>query len=542
MTNILRFKIISAFILIYIFSVSCTWAQMPRAPYQPLQFSNLNYNWYQTKRDTTRRPPQSDGYNCFYTPFLDPAPEPLVHKGYIYTCAFRPRQDIYFEGTYIEKRDIKSGNLVWQTYFGFDGNPSSKVEYARLMYINEKNQLEVISQQTPLPIEEIEFSFWERTGLLLTKRIYDINTGALVENIQPNPEVDDYFKSDYVFIKNRYKVYKEKEGIRFFSKFINYYTPDSAKFDFVTAVANPLDRNVVQDTLESEYGYTDYSFFKLKDNEYLIIEYNYATSQLVFKYVDGRFNILQKVISDPLDWNFVPALEVLEYDDDLKQFLIRYVNFDRETGTPSMGVAILDRQINVLKKIDLPPYYQNFPKVVKWKDGKIAIFLDGRSIDVIEENNGQFEFKRIIQLETELKAFVISDIIETEDSYILYLWERALYRDPNDSKIKLDQYGDASSLISIPKSEFWLTSSLYEASVSAKLSPNPCTDILNINFDLLYSGHLVVRNINGSIFKEVKDFEGQSLEINTSDWPSGMYFISLYNALGQVYTSKVVKM
>ncbi|MEY3194883.1 MAG: hypothetical protein RIQ78_980, partial [Bacteroidota bacterium] len=79
------------------------------------------------------------------------------------------------------------------------------------------------------------------------------------------------------------------------------------------------------------------------------------------------------------------------------------------------------------------------------------------------------------------------------------------------------------------------------------IQPNPVQDVFQVHFSLAQNTDvtLEMRDMTGKIraVQGVKNLtEGeQQLEVNSSEWPSGIYFISLRDGLGGVTTKKVVK-
>ncbi|MBK8885549.1 MAG: hypothetical protein IPN46_02950 [Saprospiraceae bacterium] len=66
MNTNLHFRVISILFLTFLLAMANIYAQLPqlpKVPYEPLKFSNVDINWYKTKKDTNRKPPISDGYN-----------------------------------------------------------------------------------------------------------------------------------------------------------------------------------------------------------------------------------------------------------------------------------------------------------------------------------------------------------------------------------------------------------------------------------------------------------------------------------------------
>ena len=80
------------------------------------------------------------------------------------------------------------------------------------------------------------------------------------------------------------------------------------------------------------------------------------------------------------------------------------------------------------------------------------------------------------------------------------------------------------------------------------IQPNPVQDVFQVHFSLAQNTDvtLEMRDMTGKIraVQGVKNLtEGeQQLEVNSSEWPSGIYFISLRDGLGGVTTKKVVKL
>ncbi len=71
------------------------------------------------------------------------------------------------------------------------------------------------------------------------------------------------------------------------------------------------------------------------------------------------------------------------------------------------------------------------------------------------------------------------------------------------------------------------------------LHPNPSSEIINISFDNIQNLNppLLIHNAIGQIFKKVEQL--QSKQINISDLPNGLYFLSLPNSFSQ--TKKFIK-
>jgi len=541
MVNIYFYKPLLFIIIFSLVWISGIMAQLPQIPYEPLKFNDLKYEWYVTSKDHNRLPPVSDGYNCF-KPTFTTGPSPIVHQGFIYTTSYRSNQDIIYDGAYIEKRDIKNGQLIWQRYFGINGN-NTRVEYPRLMYINDDNQLELISQQNPLPKDSIEFNLYF-DNLFLTKRVYDLSTGDLISNIQPDPNVDDYIKSDIFITRETTKLYREKNGTRIFFKSqiknLEYWA-----FNYITTVVNPLDHQAVYDTLRSEYSDTDFPYFKMKEDLFLIVESIDSTNQYVFKYVDGKMKVLREVKSTSLDWSWLSGLEILEYDDVSKTFIARLHNVDLETGKISSALVIFDTDANFIKNVKIPDGYEELSRVLSWKNEKLKILgykcFDGCGIDFLEKVDGVFSVVSSSLILNEFKAVALSKIVETDDLFILPLWEQSFYYNTMLSRFVSDQFGDAVSLMAIPKGIFGVSSTNVLLSSNYTLNPNPSNTHFNIGFDKAFNGQIIIRNVNGYLIDKIDVKEISNYLIDCSNWQAGIYFVTLNDNKGYINTSKVIK-
>ncbi len=542
-------KIHKSLFFFFLFIVNLE-AQLPQRPYQPLIFENLDYRWYDISKDTSIFSFQGDGYNCF-KPTYSTGPQALEHNGYIYSVAYRRHLVAIYNGTYIEKRDINSGQLQWRVFYGYTGE-DTRVEYARLMYINDDNQLELISQQTPTHIDSIAFNPFYRDGLVLTRRAYNLETGALLLNIQPDKVSKDYFKSDFYFGREITKFYKEPNGIRVFFKSqikdVNFWA-----FNYISTVVNPLDKEVVYDTLQSQYDDTDFTYFKMNDSLFLIAEHIDSTKQFVFKYVDGRMKVLSEVIGPKQeDWGFLGSIDFIEYDENTQTFLAKVFDFDVEQGGLTEAIVIIDTKAIVKKRISVPVGYDNLVRVLNWKSGNIKILASkliifnaaSSALDVLEESegNGSFTVIRSCKITDQLRAAAISNVLETDDLYIIPLWERSFYFNPNIGGYSLDVYGDAVSMLAVSKDQFILTQTQDIASNSVIIFPNPFESKLLFRCENSRSGNLMIRNTNGSLVFEQKLDEEREFYIDGIFWPSGLYFVSFIDENGHIFTHKVMKL
>lgn len=74
------------------------------------------------------------------------------------------------------------------------------------------------------------------------------------------------------------------------------------------------------------------------------------------------------------------------------------------------------------------------------------------------------------------------------------------------------------------------------------ISPNPFSDFATIRFENNDQEvfHLQIRNSIGQVVKEVVQFTGNEIQFSKGNHPSGMYFLTLINPKGQVYSSQMI--
>jgi hypothetical protein len=112
-----------------------------------------------------------DGYNQYLSSNVVP---PIIFKNSYYNVLINRTE--FLNGAKLEKIDMKTGKQVWTSTF--DLTNSSKREYPVLSYINSNSQLELICFRDNEDSTWI-FPTWIRSKLV--RRVYDINSGQLVE-------------------------------------------------------------------------------------------------------------------------------------------------------------------------------------------------------------------------------------------------------------------------------------------------------------------------------------------------------------------------
>ena len=168
--------------LVFIFVISLLnnlQAQLPKIPYQPIQFENITPDWYFTSGSEVFKSPYYDEFNKLNRNSFQ---EINVEGDHLYNLFKVHGRDQ--EGAYLEKVDLNSGNQKWFTYF--DLTTGDRQEVPVLMRIKSGEYIELLSQKLNVPFSTENDLYLSGTDMSVVYRKYDDATGALIEEIIPD--------------------------------------------------------------------------------------------------------------------------------------------------------------------------------------------------------------------------------------------------------------------------------------------------------------------------------------------------------------------
>ncbi|MBK9254661.1 MAG: T9SS type A sorting domain-containing protein [Saprospiraceae bacterium] len=525
--------------------------KQPIRPFEQINFPELNTVWQTTSFDSGIIGDTCDGYNFFSDfPFTDL--NYLIDENFIFRVLIQ-RGTSYRNGTYLEKINIHTGQLMWQKYYGVGVDAFR--EFGVLIYFNEDNNIEVISQLFPFTHSPTPIVF---TNMVFTKRIYDYNTGALLSFEKPDFDDSDLIKSIYS-LHNSNSFYKEKndEGFRYF-----YGKRDSVTLESIRV--NAVIRNQTKKSeIRENYLYYKYEQtlfpnkpYRISDDSFLILEVISSLNKVVFRYTDADYNILDEFISDSFDPTDISNLFIDDYNPENKTILL--INRIRPTDPfddVKVELYVFNESAELLRRIKLPVRYSPNFKVIHWKnidDIKVLSHSFSRDqsnnlyagLDLLKSYEDTMHLsKRFIPTDS-LRFVAPSKVIKEFDDKILLLWrEQTMYKNNGFSYLH-DDHASAFSLIMLNKTVFDITSSNQEVGeYYFEVFPNPVSNLLTISYGDMISGRVILKDLSGRTMLQEELTNVDLVRIDLSSFPSGMYFLITEDTIGKkkYKVKKVIK-
>ena len=98
----------------------------------------------------------------------------IIEGDFLYSVIYRTGKREAFTGTYLTKRNLHTGELIWQTRYGYPEDPRQEV--ARLMYINSEGNIETINQvkRDKYLVNKCTFGYY---NFIHSKRIFEKESG-----------------------------------------------------------------------------------------------------------------------------------------------------------------------------------------------------------------------------------------------------------------------------------------------------------------------------------------------------------------------------
>jgi hypothetical protein len=409
--------------------------RLPLNPYKPLHYIGLDTAWYKTSYSSWDVSDTMDGYKCFASP-VSPNYYPmddgiLLTDDAVFQFYYRRTfRDI--TGTYVEKRDIRTGNLLWQTYFGYP--KQEKLEAARFMRINSDGNLEVISQVKNDPYYVNEMISGNRTTIL-SRRIFDPQDGRLLVH-EVNPDYDNALKFRFnQGLGQSVWFYPEGDSIRLFK--IHFKDTTKIEHRYTSAIFDPyLSTNAIFDSLPVRYvAITPLKPFRINENRYLILEREEASERIFLRYVDRHLKILEEYLSESVGFP-IYNVNMLDFDPVsgdvllLKHHYVVPPNF-----FPTYEVIRLDSKGNIKQRLAIKYDFYYWFDALDWKGKEKITLIAGKQnytdrdrffygFDILESNaNATFDLVRFFPSNDSLRGGLIWAIQEVNEDEWIMQWE-----------------------------------------------------------------------------------------------------------------------
>jgi hypothetical protein len=526
-------------------------------PYEPNDFGNLEPVWQHLVSDSTTielDETKYDGINHFSFYMNLPAPflfqDNFLYIGLNTTIQMRTLN----EGGYVEKIDLETGKSIWKDYF--DLRDSDYREFVESLSLDENGQLKVITARNIKPTFPDDYNDIGYAGVgdsaMISIRLYDTLTGELAEHIVNDYSPDStqwiyydiadntllkpasnnrYYYNRYDYYNNSYCQYLMNErGVLIEENRCDSITFDLPYDDVIYSQENRAKMfRVSEDTLLT----LDY----IKNNEKETIEQTKLTlydkslqkrkiisldSILKFNYRTLRLRSADK--NYIYLFGMIPgSIPHTSWDDTMAHCIINW------EGVPENQFKNLLNDVRLGEFVVCPLIIEN------------ELLLAERSSDpagfnffITNKNTaGGFELLKRVYFNNPEYVFSIHELFQLENGDIL------LYG-LNKSKPDWSDYyiGNWHTFIRIPAEDLGLKTRVKEPAIMLQdkpiIYPNPVQTNLNVSFNNEFNGTVNLYDFLGSLVLSKECYQAKSLNLNISSFPSGMYFIWIMDADGNL--------
>jgi Secretion system C-terminal sorting domain len=533
------------FFLLNVLHITSSYCQQghPSRPFAPIEYGGLDPIWNVTSYDNTFVGDSCDEYNYFFSP-ANYHVKQVFWNGSIFTATYRLGK-AQLSGTYIEKRDLLTGNLQWQAYYGIGA--TERAEFARFMFINTNGDLEILSQIYPVGYDPIDVGLFGCSEMLFSKRIYNIDDGSLLLFEHPEYDDDEAIRSDFTFIYNALSNSFTREGnqFRFFNvsiapNFDRYYHSSLINY-------NTLKRDHREDSLKVEYVGVPGPPIKVDENKYLCVEV-VDSFHILFRYVDKNLNVLEEYYSDSLSYH-IHWIRKKGYNPINNTFLF-YNQLPPTSAIKPIPfeVFVLDDKAKIVSKVNFENDYLDF-EVVNWLDPDNLSFIATQNPYLVQKrfrptllllSASGIDVKPKIVKRFEpndtLRWSVLFDFVSYDnDKYIVQYTQGA-----HENIYKRDVNARAVRMMLIDKKTFDITNSIIdEQTEKLSLFPNPAMDQIHISHTGIEVYQVTLTDISGR--EVLRDVGGADItSLSTAHLPSGWYVATIWSADGKRYVEKIV--
>lgn len=534
-------------ILCTFYSVLCQDSK-PKIPYTKLVYPEINTYWYEVNYDSTMISDTTDGYNYFV---ITPGVQDIIFNNYLYSSFYIYGKFEAFTGTYITKRDLQTGKLIWKIRYGFPLDPRQEV--VRLMYINKDGNLETINQvkREPYLTNQWKSSY---TTFVHSKRIFNFETGEQIIHDIPDYNDASLFNTKMEYFSTSSSFFREKDSIRYFA-LIKDPRPDTFLFHMNGSLINYNSKknDVVSNQLSPvKHGFSnilDYNLTnptKLNDNEFLFIEYFDENPEdgIMLRFTDKEMNVIEEAVSTE-DMGYATGLVQLHMiSEDQQRFLFfnSVPSADPLAQQNQLDILILDRNAKLIRKVELSHKYARSLEILEWKEDNSMVVIGNRvygssttgdfrvGLDVFNiDKDGKVTLGKTIFATDPYKNFVVAKSLKIgEDKYLIKFRESSFYKTPSGS-ISSDINAKAISYMLVDAASFKINTGTNEiiSDLDVSLYPNPSRDFINLDFIESYSGSYSIYDVNSKLMLSCQIHNETRLMIDVSCLNSSTYYINL---------------
>ncbi|MCZ2101316.1 MAG: T9SS type A sorting domain-containing protein [Chitinophagales bacterium] len=458
--------------------------------------------------------------------------KPLVYQDKIINLFVNTKD--YFQGGYIEVRNIADGSLNWT--YSFDLRSGSQREFPSAIQINDEGQLELFCLRSKVGNN---FSFYWLQANLSYRRL-DLTNGQLLEYKYKEPS-GDTTELIMPIPAPITQVIANGSNISYIYFVSDSKVGDDSLFSKLEVLQFDRNLNIVEEKsriYKLNYPYLN-NYLNFYKHDGFLFTSTYAASEravLISPNIPGHYELYIDKFDD--DWNRIESTALHEVLDSAaayeylgikdKHHIFALRNNINSSGPEITKITTLDFDYNINETVELPVRRYNNYQIHKIPGEKgllyVANFQTQNAIEIHKsDGNGNLSF--IKELETEKFEDEIINIQSeiVHDRYLaITMWVRVIK--PNGFA---DEIHDRIVVSMHDLVELGVLTNVKDVTPTKKLAlyPNPTTHEVNID-NLEAPATVTISNIHGQILKQMNNVENT---INISDLPAGMYIFDFSN-------------
>lgn len=522
---------------------SCIFGQFekPNVPYQKITYTgtNLPYSWYET--DSVQEWNDSPYFNEYNKIAL--ANSVLTGDSFVY-CVDQKLEFFdnfgfkgsIFDGMYISKRNLNSGELIWQTYTShYDAGRQEMPIKAR---INKKGNVEVIGYRRFLPPEDMNlvvglFGFND-FNLRFFYREFDGETGQVLQHSYPKTDGENVPVLKETSPGNRTRLFfmPGDSTFRYFQIIFN-----ENKFGYVTYLLNKNGQRIGSaDTIKTKDYQAKSNVVLTKKGEFLVAEIDRFEKKMFFHYYTLDMNWLRTIEAEA----FPVYKDVRLKEDQSGDYFVFSDYYD---------------DVN-------PPFFDGLRHYLMDYDGMIvdSLTLFGQLDVFIFTEEGHyfgvqnFQYPSFTEVDQVFRRKKIGQPLEVLSTYKVvgdyrlvpriaaYSDGKIILRNSEFYKNVTGYRASSTMVVMAEKLGYPLSVQTFSSkSIKWQIVPNPVSDFIYISFDENQSGQMQVFDMSGSLIWQRMIRNSAEMQLPVFEWNGGLYFIQFIANDGAVASYKIIK-
>ncbi len=409
---------------------------------------------------------------------------------------------------------------MWKNYFGYPID--NRLEMARLYFIDDDGHLVVYSQKQRSPFNNT-FLYSGGEDFIITKRVFRVDTGQQIESLIPDENDVTLPDTKFYRLFNHSMLYKHKEAVIVWESEIK---PDTSRLVFEH---HSMITDAKLSTEESIFSFyqnvnnpNDYFIYQISDTSYIYSEFDYEANEMLFQFINPKFEVSKVVRSEPIKDYIDFHFEVLNYDIKTGKIYVRNAEIIEEFFPWKYSIVVLDTLGIIHKEVAIDTKYRNNFSILDLKAEKLEMIASWHSssdnktyIDVLVENEvGQLELKNSFAMGPERRIFFLNHAIKFGKEILMF---------GDDIKYGLDNKRiDAAQIVfSTNMSDIGLSSNVSDlVGKDVTIFPNPTSNTINIDSNEVLNWTMF--DMNGILM-----LKGSSSQIDMTSYPKGSYILKI---------------